>query len=77
MTQGHPFRGHGVLTHLYHPHGRNGQPKAEQDANRELWLRYRSAATVDQMMALLGEANADADEKTRPSGSETLDAAIL
>ena len=56
MLGGAPWRGHGVLWHLWHPQAARLYPGVGSDAGLHLWQRYRAASTPPEMLSLIGEA---------------------
>lgn len=59
MLAGAPWRGHGLLWHLWHPPAPRIQPGVGSEAGVRLWHRYRSATTPEAMRGLAAEARAE------------------
>lgn len=59
MLAGAPWRGHGLLWHLWHPPAPRMQPGIGSPGGLRLWHRYRSAANQQAMLSLVSEARAE------------------
>lgn len=59
MLGGAPWRGHGLLWHLWHPKAPRLYPGIGSNDGLQLWHRYRTASTPPAMRALIGEARAE------------------
>lgn len=57
---GHAWRGSADLVHLWHPEQPRESRRIGNQANRELWWRYRAARSRGAMRALIDERTADA-----------------
>lgn len=62
MLGGAPWRGAGLLWHLWHPPAARVYPGVGSTGGLNLWHRYRSAVTVPAMRALVGEAHAEIEQ---------------
>lgn len=65
MMAGGPWRGYAPLWHLWHPPAPRMKPGIGSVYGRQLWHRYRSAATPDAMRVLIHEAGLEIEHLSR------------